>query len=68
MMTPTGGLFGRAAVEAATLGQYILSKGYNTGYEVTYEEAVELFGKPDMSTMSTSDWGCDDYEANLVNK
>lgn len=68
MMTPTGGLFGRAAVEAATLGQYVLSKGYNTGYEVTYEEAVQLFGKPDMSTMSTSDWGSSDYEANLVNK
>ena len=31
-------------------------KGYDNSFEVTYEEAKELFGEADMSTMSLGDW------------
>lgn len=65
---PTGMLFGRDK-ETTAIWNYIEKMGYDNAFMITYDEAVELFGKPDMSTMSTYDWGCgDQYTDNLVNK
>ena len=64
---PTGTLFG-SDKENIAQWEYIEKMGYDNCFQITYDEAVELFGKPDMSTMSTSDWGCSDYEEKLVNK
>lgn len=64
---PTGMLFGRDK-ETTAIWNYIEKMGYDNCFQITYDEAVELFGKPDMSTMSTSDWGCSDYKDKLVNK
>ena len=50
------------------LWDYCEKNGYNSGYEITYKEAKELFGEADMSTMSKADWGSPLYEANKVNK
>lgn len=67
MQDPTGMLFGRDK-ETTAIWNYIEKMGYDNCFQITYDEAVELFGKPDMKTMSTSDWGCSDYEEKLVNK
>lgn len=67
MQDPTGMLFG-SDKELVAQSEYMDKKGYDNAFMITYDEAVELFGKPDMSTMSTSDWGCSDYEEKLVNK
>ena len=67
MSDPTGMLFG-SDKENAAIGDCMDQKGYDNCFQITYDEAVELFGEADMSTMSTSDWGCSDYEEKLVNK
>ena len=68
MSDPTGMLFSREKEDTA-IWNYIEKMGYDNCFQITYDEAVELFGKPDMSTMSTYDWGCgDQYTDNLVNK
>lgn len=50
MMDPTGCFFG-GDKENGTIIKYMEEKGYNCDLEITYEEAKELFGEPDMSTM-----------------
>ena len=50
MMIPTGSMFG-GDKESILLWDYITEKGYDNDLQVTYEEAEELFGEPDMSTM-----------------
>ena len=69
MMDPTGCFFG-GDKENGTIIKYMEEKGYNCDLEITYEEAKELFGKPDMSTMSTYDWGAPNnlYQKGLINK
>ena len=50
MMDPTGCMFG-GDKEKIALINYMEEKGYDNSFEVTYEEAKELFGEADMSTM-----------------
>ena len=50
MQDPTGCMFG-GDKESMVLWDYIVEKGYDNDLQVTYEEAKELFGEPDMSTM-----------------
>ena len=50
MNGPNGDAIGTAA-EGMVLIPYMEEKGYNYDLEVTYEEAKELFGEADMSTM-----------------
>lgn len=50
MMIPTGSMFG-GDKETTALCDYGDKKGYDNCFEITYEEAKELFGEPDMSTM-----------------
>ena len=37
--------------ENAAIGDCMDQKGYDNCFQITYDEAVELFGEPDMSTM-----------------
>ena len=50
MMDPMGNFFGDSK-ETGAINDYMDRKGYDNGFEMTYEEAKELFGEPDMSTM-----------------
>ena len=50
MMGPDGVFFG-GDKEVIAMRKLMDKKGYNTNLEITYEEAKELFGEADMSTM-----------------
>ena len=50
MMDPTGCMFG-GEKEVIAIRKLMDEKGYNNRLEITNEEAKELFGEPDMSTM-----------------
>lgn len=69
MMAPTGMYFGGDKANSI-MYNYIIEKGYESCFQVSYEEAKELFGEPDMSTMSTYDWGAPNnlYQKGLINK
>ena len=55
MMLPDGTFFG-GDKEVNVIYDYMMKKDYNNRLEITYEEAKELFGEADMSTMSLGDW------------
>ena len=55
MMAPTGMYFG-GDKENGAIGNLMDRNGYDTCFEITNEEAKELFGEADMSTMSLGDW------------
>ena len=50
MQDPQGCMFG-GDKENVAMRKYCKKNGYDSGFEITYEEAKELFGEPDMSTM-----------------
>ena len=61
MMGPDGEFFG-GDKENGTIIKYMEEKGYNCALEITYEEAKELFGEADMSTMKNIlEGGADDW-------
>lgn len=69
MMSPNG-YYISDVKEGDILWDIMESKGYDNCLQITYEESHAAFGDPDMSTMSTSDWGAPNnlYEKDLVNK
>ena len=55
MVTPDGQIFG-GDKETGALYKYQKEKGYDYACQITLEEAEELFGEPDLSTMSEEYW------------
>ena len=51
METPTGTFFGGVGAGVA-MGEVMDENGYDTCMEITNEEAIELFGEIDMSTLN----------------
>lgn len=56
MLLPDGTFFGEDAEEMA-MYDYIKEKGYDNYLQIPYDEAKELFGELDSSTMSEDFWG-----------
>ena len=61
MLTPDGKIFG-GDKETGVIYKYQKEKGYEYACQITLEEAEELFGKLDESTLSKGPWDSEYYD------